>query len=255
MEIPAVRDLAGLAVGALSSPAVATVSGVRRARMFHPEGETFLADVAPSRDVSAEFRDLADRLHGFALARFSGALWRGGFEHLDVLGIALRFRTTEVPSTEPSAGDQDLLFATIRSPFTMPFAPFTTRANDYFANTYWAVSPFAIGSGHHVKFRMRPPAEHAERRAGRRVASARNIRLEQAVADGGVAWELEARRTFSRAWSPLATILLTAPARVDEEALRFSAYRCGRGIAPRGFVHAMRRPAYAASQWARPSHS
>ncbi len=255
MDIPALRDLAGLAVGALSSPAIATVSRARRARMFHPEGETFLADVTPARSVNADLRDLADRLHGFALARFSGALWRGGFEHLDVLGIALRFRATEVASTDPSAGDQDLLFATIRSPLTLGIAPFTTRAADYLANTYWAVSPFAIGSGSHVKFRLRPPAEHARGRSDLERETSRNVRLEEAVADGGVAWQLEARRTFTRAWSPLATILLTAPAHLDEEALRFSAYRCGRGIVPRGFVHAMRRPAYAASQWARPSHA
>jgi len=235
-------------VGTLVAPAIAAVSHARGARMFHPDGSTFLARVTPDSAARPEFGHLGERLSGDALARFSGALWRRGFEHLDVLGIALRFRSVDEGSPEPRAGDQDLLFATIRSPFTMGVAPFTTDAGDYLANTYWAVSPFSIGEGRHVKFRLRP------RRACAPRAPLRDERLARAVAEGEVAWGLEVRRTFTLTWSPLATVLITRPSGIDEEALRFSPFRCGRGVVPRGFVHAMRRPTYAASQSARPRH-
>ena len=74
------------------------------------------------------------------------ALWRGNFEHWDVLGVALRLRENDSISPQCAPSDQDLLFATIVSPFTMPFAPFTTNAHDYLDNHYWAVSPFDVGN-------------------------------------------------------------------------------------------------------------
>ncbi len=49
------------------------------------------------------------------------------------------------------------------------------------------------------------------------------------------------------------TITLAHRARVDDEALRFRPFRTGRGLKPRGFVHALRRGVYKVSQWSRPS--
>lgn len=66
------------------------------------------------------------------LARFSGVLWRGERERLDVLGLALRMRPGSGASIDHRAadGDTDLLTATIRSPFTMLGSPLFTDAGD-----------------------------------------------------------------------------------------------------------------------------
>ncbi len=44
-------------------------------------------------------------------------------------------------------------------------------------------------------------------------------------------------------------------AKVDQAALHFSAFNDGKGIVPRGFVHAIRLAVYPASQEGRPAHS
>jgi hypothetical protein len=54
---------------------------------------------------------------------------------------------------------------------------------------------------------------------------------------------------------PMAIVRLTERAHVDQAELRFSPFRADRGIEPVGFVHAIRRGAYAASQHARPTHA
>ena len=173
-------------------------------------------------------------------------------EHLDVLGAALRFRASRVVTPFASDGDQDLLFATILSPFTMGLAPFTTTPGDYLSNTYWAVSPFDSPVGGRVKFRLVPNAASPPAHAGH---GGREERLLLAVAEHRSALRLEVRHTFARAWLPLVTVALVERAALDQEALRFSPFRAGRGIVPRGLVHALRRPAYAASQRARPMGS
>lgn len=242
------REVGGRALGHLLAPGIALVSRSRRARMFHPDGITMLARVDPIASAS-DLSHLGARLAGGALARFSGALWRRGFEHLDVLGIALRFRDAPLDDAQARPGDQDILFATIRSPFTMPFAPLSTDAGDFMGNRYWAVSPFEVAEAGRVKFRLSPATPPARSHASR------EGRLEAAVASGSAHWTLEARRTWSFPWSPVAILSLVGIASLDQAALRFSPFQCGRGIVPRGFVHAMRRPAYAASQGARPPTS
>src|SRR5205807_1930400 len=113
--------------------------------------------------------------------------WRRGFEHLDVLGLSLRFRRNTTETAEPDGDDQDLLFATIRSPFTMALSPLTTRAGDYLANLYYAVSPFSIGGGRNVKLRLVP--EHGPSHAGR----ARNERLRLAIEANTASFRLDVR--------------------------------------------------------------
>jgi hypothetical protein len=49
----------------------------------------------------------------------------------------------------------------------------------------------------------------------------------------------------------VARIDLDQPVELDDRALRFDPFRSGAGIVPVGFVHAIRRAAYAASQHAR----
>src|SRR4051794_20767304 len=94
-EPPSIRELAGLAAGLLLAPLAAVVSHLRKGRVFHPTGCTFRAQIEPNPQLSAEWAELASRLSGPALARFSGALWRGSFDRCDVLGVALRLREDE----------------------------------------------------------------------------------------------------------------------------------------------------------------
>lgn len=253
IEAATLRESAGLWVGRALAPLIASISHARHARMFHPVGRTFQAKIEAAPGLGAPWSELAARLSGPALARFSGALWRGGFEHWDVLGVALRLRESEAISWQCAASDQDLLFATIRSPFTMPFAPFTTNAHDYLANHYWAVSPFDVGHSRHVKFRLSPSAaDHQQQSRSSRVH--RDAALSEAVSKDSISLRLEARHTFELRWRFVAAVCLTAAVDLDQEALRFSPFQTGRGLVPSGFVHALRRATYPASQRARPSH-
>ena len=79
----------GAIAGWLWSPMTGTISLVRRARMFHPEGALYRAEVEPVRETP--WPDVAKRLAGPALARLSSAWWRRGRELPDALGLALRF--------------------------------------------------------------------------------------------------------------------------------------------------------------------
>lgn len=242
------REAIGLAIGRWLAPAVAAISRMRKARMFHPEGHTFAGRVVAAGEGA--YAELAGRLTGRALVRLGPALWRNGIEYFDVLGFALRIRPGNgaVLDHQPSPIDQDLLFATIRSPLTMVFAPFTTDASDFAGNTYWAVSPFAVGDLRRVELRLRPV--DPKRTEGTRVE-----RLREAVRSGHAIWVLEARRTLTLRWHSVAHVILEHEAAIDQAALRFDPFRTGAGIEPVGLVHAIRRAAYPASQEARPQRS
>lgn len=242
LDAPTFAERCGLVVGGWLAPLTAAASARRRARVFHPEGVTYCAEVAPSSN-SLELAAAADRLTGTALVRFSSALWRGGREWPDVLGAALRF-------DGPYSSQQDLLLATIRFPWTMPLAPFATRVHGFTWNHYHAVSPFELDGIGPVKLRLRSPriANHAAR--------TRAQHLLDLTVEGRARFVLELRRLarpfFSRHWEPLVSVRLLEPAYVDQQALRFSPFRDGAGIHPIGFVHALRVAAYRASQDARP---
>src|SRR4051812_3496321 len=113
-----VRTPLGRVTGALLAPVTAFVSALRRARMFHPDGVVYRADVEPipTANRHGAHAQVAARLAGPALIRLSSAWWKGDREWPDVLGAALRFRSRPVISPVPDPGDQDLLFATILSP-------------------------------------------------------------------------------------------------------------------------------------------
>lgn len=246
---------AGTLVGLLLAPLTGLVSAARQARTFHPEGVVYRGLAEPcERPAGDPFAALARRLEGPVLARASTALWRGGREWIDALGLALRFRDPAEPpsSPEPSAGDQDLLFATIRHPLTTLFAPLTTRVHDFLANDYYAVSPFHADGVGRIELRLVSP------RALRTnpPEATRAERLARDVADGRARFELEAR-TLERGapWVTFATVHLVERVAIDDAALRFSPFREGRGVRPVGFVHALRRAAYASSQLARPAHA
>ncbi len=238
----------GRAAGWLGAPAFGLVSLARRARTFHPRGATYVAAVEAHPNAPAELASLAVRLSGPALVRFSGALWKHAHVLPDVLGCAIRFRASMRETAEPSAGDQDLLFATIRRPWTMPFAPLTTNVRDYLANDYFAVSPFDAALGRQVYLRVHPGHRSRLERGPRAE------RLDAEAALGDARFELDVSNGPYGPWSPAVTISLGHRADVDDEALRFRPFRTGRGVRPRGFVHALRRGVYAMSQLARPAH-
>ena len=216
------------------------MSLLRRARMFHPEGAVYRAEIVA---LPGPVPGLGRRLEGRALARFSTALWRGGSEWMDALGVALRLGTE--PSATPRAGDQDLLFATIQHPWTMPVAPLTTEQHDFLANDYFAVAPFDVAGVGRGKLRL------VAGRPRRLQARDRGQRLDEAVARGEASLRLEVRA--ARRWEPVAEVRILERAEIDQEALRFSPFRDGKGLTPRGFVHGLRRATYLFSQLARPA--
>jgi len=238
--------------GVVGGWALAVVTGagawLRRARFFHPEGVVYVAKVT-NAGTDARTRAVGERLAGAALVRFSSAVWRK-HEWKDVLGMAVRFRRTAVPSAEAEPTDQDLLCATIRSPWTTLLAAIPTRVHDFLKNDFHGVSPFQVDGEGRVKLRFRAP-EH-ERRPG----GSRQERLDLAVKAGRAVLTLEMRPLLALGrWQPVATVALEHPVRIDQATLRFSPFRNGRGVVPRGFVHALRVATYAASQAMRPESS
>lgn len=228
-------------IGEMLAPAAAALSRFRDARVFHPDGHTFAGF---STVADGPFHELACELAGRVLARCSAALWRE-WEHLDVLGMALRFRPGLGAELDdrPERGDQDLLTATIRSPFTMLASPLFTDASDFVGNKYWAVSPFDHEVGR-IELRL-SPAGCVGARDGNRVQ-----RLATAVRDGQAVWWLQARRTLTLGWHKVLRIQLDHEVDVDQEALAFDPFRGT--LRPVGVVHAIRRAVYDASQHARP---
>ena len=244
-------EVLGWVSGWVVAPLFALVSFARSARTFHPRGSTLRATVRPHPAVPPELRALAQRWTGRALVRFSGALWKRAESVPDILGCAVRLVSGVGDPAHPAAGDQDLLFATVRRPWTLPFAPLTTRVRDYLQNDYYAVSPFDVGEEEPVYLRLHPWRVPAGR-SGRR-----SERLLQAVKQGSVL-EVGVSRKPGGAYTPVVEIGLEGPASVDEEALHFSPFRDGRDVRPHGFIHALRRAVYSASQRgrsARESHT
>jgi hypothetical protein len=237
-----VGERSGALAGWLLAPVTGTLSLLRRARMFHPEGTVYRARVDA---LAGPLPGLARRLEGPALIRLSTAWWRGGAEWMDVLGVALRLGRE--PSAEAKRGDQDLLFATIRHPWTMPFAPLTTEQHDFLANDYYAVSPFDVAGVGRTKLRL--VSSRPRRLRGRD----RGARLADAVERSDAWFRLELR--IENRWVQVAQVTLLEKAVVDQERLRFSPFRDGKGLRPRGFVHGLRRATYLLSQLARPSHA
>ncbi|HYP86757.1 MAG TPA: hypothetical protein VEQ59_01350, partial [Polyangiaceae bacterium] len=85
LEKPEKSERYGMLVGAWLAPITAALSRRRRARMFHPDGLVYQAEVEPCTS-DPELRPVAERLSGTALVRFSSALWRGERAWPDVLG-------------------------------------------------------------------------------------------------------------------------------------------------------------------------
>jgi len=237
-----VREALGRGLGGLAAPFVAEASLVRGARLFHPEGLAFDAEVRALPGAGA----LGAALEGPAIARFAGAIFREstGDAWPDILGLALRVHPGR--GAEPGPRSQDLLLATFRSVWTLPFAMLLTRPGSYLANAYDSVLPSRVpGQAGAVTFRAVPELAAGE-------GKSRRERLENAVAEGRGVLRLEMRPAASRRPGfPIASITLIAPADADPEALRFDPLRAGAGIVPTGFFQAVRAAVYPAGQLGR----
>lgn len=235
------REAIGRAIGGVFAPLAALGGLIRGARLFHPEGVVYRAQVTPIATEGA-VGELAQRLAGPALVRFSGALWRRAHRAAvpEILGAAVRFTRNPKPEARAAHGDQDLLFATIPSILLLPLAPFTTNRRDFLANTYNADLPFFVEGLGQVKFRLTTSNAGA-------TGEDRLARLEHAVKTGRGALHLEVRRRRGL-WIPVAAIELRERADIDQEALRLNPFRSGRGIIPVGLLQSIRAAIYPASQ-------
>ena len=234
------RDLGeslGHALGAAIAPAVGLLARLRRGRAFHPDGVVFTATVEPLTDSPA-----ARALEGAALARFSGALFRG--EGFDVLGCGLRLRRGE-PSPALAPDDQDFLFATARSLLRGPLAK--GRADDYQAHVYVSLGGYRDASLGALDVELHPEGPSP---AGGDYHTPRSALLRASVANGNASFRIMALPARG-APVALARVVLRAPAPIDPRALYLSPFHAGRGFAPRGFLQALRFASYRASQAAR----
>lgn len=238
----------GEVLGWAVSPAAAVASAARRARVFHPVGTVLRAEVTalPGAALVA-----VPDLGGPALVRLSGALWKRAERLPDTLGCAVRIGPPgRPPALLPAPGDQDLLFATIPSAALLLVSPLLTDVRDYLTNVYPALGEFEVEGGARVELRLRPLEAAPARRGGR------TARLLAAVDAGAAALAIEARavgpsRRADDDWTPVAAVRLLEALDHDPPGLAFDPFQAGRGVTPRGLVHAMRRAPYAASQRAR----
>lgn len=202
-----------------------TVSFLRNARTFHPSGVLAHCEVKTLEGSPVRF-------HPYALARFTGAIWKKNQFLPDVLGISLRFTRNPVSATEPQKSDQDLLFASFKWPIQTPIGPFITRFSKFYLNSFYAVSPFEIGN-ETGRFRLIIEEKATE---GRRMENMlENIR----------------KHATLHLWfedKAVADIILVEEKKLDQEALTFNPYRSGLRIHPRGFIHALRIFVYPMSQ-------
>ncbi|MET0405252.1 MAG: hypothetical protein ABW123_22750 [Cystobacter sp.] len=243
-------EVVGKAVGTLWGPPFRVIAEQRHARSLHAEGICLRAEVMPLL-VGPALLSVGQRLAGPALVRLSTALWRGGREWPDILGAAVRFLRRDAITEEAAAGDQDLLFSTMRHMWTLAPAALTTRVHDYLENDYFGIAPFRVQGVGRVKLRLTSQRD-LEPRQGSRVE-----RLREAMNTGTAVLTVEARSLDSGAphtWTPLADIFLREEVSLDPERLRFNPFHDGLGITPTGFLHNMRRTAYKQSQRGRTEH-
>jgi hypothetical protein len=230
-------------LGAILAPLTAAGSFFRHARVLHPEGRVYRGNVVA---VAAEppWFELANRLAGQAIMRFSGAWWQNGREWPELLGCALRLRDVPGCDTLVRSGDQDLLFATARSAWALAGAVLSTNQHDYLQNDYYAIARYSTRHTGAVQLRLVPEA-------GSRLQGSRLERLEDWVRRGAATLHLEGRPARGREpWVRLADVRVIEAVDIDQAALRFNPFHAGRGLEPRGMLNAMRKAPYQASRWA-----
>ncbi|HEY0194936.1 MAG TPA: hypothetical protein VGC42_27675 [Kofleriaceae bacterium] len=175
-------------------------------------------------------------LAGPALVRLSGAT-AGQHARSDILGLALRLQRRA--SRDPREGDQDLLFGTFESFFTLGRAVQHTRADDYLANRYASVAPWWIPGLGAAVLRLEPIRD-----AGAFPDEDRLARLDTAIGRDA------ARFALTAGDQRLGELVLRAR-RAGDPRFRASLFRQGRGLRPLGFRNGIRATVYPINQTAR----
>lgn len=237
-----IRESIGAALGALLTPVAAIGARLRGGRVLHPTGTVCAAELVAAAEEPA-LAELARRLAGAVVVRMSGALWRD-VDAPELLGAALRLRGERALEPGVDARDQDLLFATMRTPWALPLAMWTTDHHDYLRNVYYTVGYLDAGALGPVELRLVPLPTAA-------MTGPRGERLEEAMVAGQARMRLELRRAGERQWQIVGELRLRGRLEIDEPALCYSPYHTGQDLQPRGLLHAMRGPTYRAGQAAR----
>lgn len=224
-------NIAGTIFGYPLGLITGTVSFIRNSRMFHPVG------IIAKAQVNAKGNYIS--FPPYALIRFSSAWWKNK-EWIDVLGISVRF-SKEIKNEIPQKEDQDLLFATIKHPWTMPFSPLSTHFRNFFENSYYAVSPFLV-DGNLVYFKL--AIKKSVNFKDNRIAVLKENIHQHAVME---LW----MRKVHEAWIPVAELTLLHELNLDQRLLRFNPFLNGLNIKPEGFVHHLRIGAYRLGQLGR----
>ena len=240
---PSLGPLTGVVdttLGVASAVAFGALSGLRRARVFHPIGAAFEAtlDVRGTADDRWGVRLLDEEARHRCVVRFSrGAGTPEGLP--DILGLALR-----VLDAHGAGQHQDLLLVTSG---TRPLARNALLPVRHFAAAHYSsVLPYRV-DGSTLLFGARPVL------APGTPPPARFADLADALAAGRLRFDLE----VAPAAGDWATIgVLEVGRRLgdqESESLRFNAFTTGGGIEPTGLLQTLRRRAYAASQATRPT--
>jgi hypothetical protein len=242
-------EVLGLWAGSMTAPLFTIGSWLRQARIFHPRGIYFQAQVEPVQDVDPRFTDLAQGLsQGEALMRLSAGvskMRRGVLP--DVLGVALRFNTAANEDFAVKEGTQDLLMVTARSVLTLPIAALRTNQRDFMANLYYGMGKFEYADQSDMRLRLTPLPQVGSS------GEDRYAMIRDAVANDEVVFLLEiASQSDSEQWYPLVRIRLVNEVKIDERKITFWPFYTGQGIIPEGFIQYMRPVPYLSSQWVRP---
>lgn len=235
----------GLWLGYTFGPLFGGGTLLRRARVFHPEGMVFHANVKPNANVHSAFYDLAKNLSGSAVVRLSSSIWKQESLLPDSLGCAIRFRIGKPPHIHVEDGAQDLILITSPSLFALPLSILTTQQHDFLDNIYYGAVPYRVAGRSNCKIRLVPPSVNVD-------GKSRKEKILNAIFNDVAVFQLEvADSTGTPLWQPLAEVRLNAPLELSEEALVFSPFRAALGIHPQGIINYMRIGPYVYSQFIR----
>ena len=240
----------GRVIGGLWAPAVRVGATLRHARLLHPEGITYRAEVkvVTPRRACSRWPPASRGPRWSACPPRSG---EGTREWPDVLGLAVRLRSEESVTEQPAPGDQD-------TPLRHGALAVDARAGAVL-HGHARLAGERLLRGVYLPGGGAGPGEAArggQRRGctgadaggaarGRAPRWATALHLRGAAPQGRVGRPLVPARGELR---------LVEQVELDPATLRFWPFRTGRGVTPVGFVHSLRVPTYRQSQEARRLH-
>jgi hypothetical protein len=221
-----------------AGPIVGAVFGAltraRGARVFHPTGTGYHADVVITpngRPTGASLLDQAGSYH--ALVRFSRGA--GLPDPLpDVLGLAIK-----IIDAHGLGRDQDFLLVSSASP---PIGRhFLVPATGFLGRQFSSVLPYLVGR--RIRLFGAVPRTPAMHDGGTALAE-----VHVAARTGDLRFELTMAGAIG-SWRGIGELLVSSPlSDEDAEALRFNPWHRGPGITPIGVLQALRGAAYPGSQ-------